>query len=342
MQQHVAPVGRAGNRHLVVALILAAHVEHGHQALASVLALDGIEAALLLVVVEPRKARRVVVPLAECSVVEVEVAQRRHVVRERVVDGIVEHVPVLLTALVPLAHLPELAAHEVELLARMHVHVQVEDAGLGELVPVVAVHLVEDRGLAVHVLVVRQRQQVALVWEVHHRERELVVVVLALVRRLLKEVERIVHPPHVPLVVKAQAALLRALGGTGVVGGILGSQDAAGMHELEPAVHACDKGHVLVVDTACRVAHPVDDAADGIHAQAVEVELLHPEVGGGLHEAAALATRVHEVAAAPLRDTHVGVGVLKERGAVEVAQAPVVECEVHGNEVEDGADARLM
>ena len=61
--------------------------------------------------------------------------------------------------MVPLAPLANLVAHEQELLARVAVHVAVQQPQVGELLPQVAGHLVEQRPLAVHDLVVRERQQ---------------------------------------------------------------------------------------------------------------------------------------------------------------------------------------
>ena len=59
--------------------------------------------------------------------------------------------------------LAEVAAHEQQLLAGMRPHVAVEQPQVGELLPQVAGHLVEQRALAVHDFVVRQRQDEVLV-----------------------------------------------------------------------------------------------------------------------------------------------------------------------------------
>jgi hypothetical protein len=82
----------------------------------------------------------------------------------------------------PSRRLAELAAHEQQLLAGVRPHVAVERAQVGELLPAVARHLVEQRALAVHDLVVRERQHEVLGERVDERERELVVVVAAVDR----------------------------------------------------------------------------------------------------------------------------------------------------------------
>jgi len=71
-----------------------------------------------------------------------------------VVGALVEQMPVEAPVVMPLAALPDLAAHEEELLARVRPHERVERAKVGELLPVVAGHPGEERALAVHDLVV--------------------------------------------------------------------------------------------------------------------------------------------------------------------------------------------
>ena len=120
--------------------------------------------------------------------------------------GTVRELPVELAIVVPLAPLPELAAHEEQLLARMRPHVAQQQAQVGELLPAVAGHLRDERLLAVHHLVVRQRQHEVLEERVPDRERQPVVVVPAMDRLLAHVIERVVHPAHVPFHREAQAA----------------------------------------------------------------------------------------------------------------------------------------
>ena len=59
----------------------------------------------------------------------------------------VQQPPVEALVVVPLVGLPELAAHEQELLARVGPHEAVEQAQVGEALPVVARHLVSSEPL---------------------------------------------------------------------------------------------------------------------------------------------------------------------------------------------------
>ena len=58
----------------------------------------------------------------------------------------------------------------------------------------------------------------------------------ALPRVGLEVGEGVVHPAHIPLVVKAQAALVCRAGHAGVGGGVLGNEHGRGVALLEPAV----------------------------------------------------------------------------------------------------------
>jgi hypothetical protein len=109
----------------------------------------------------------------------------------------------------PLLPLGELAAHEEELLARVRPHEAVERAQVGELLPVVAGHLREQRPLAVHDFVVREREDEVLRERIDHREGQLVVVVAPVDRLALEVGERVVHPAHVPLEAEAEPAEVR-------------------------------------------------------------------------------------------------------------------------------------
>ena len=142
--------------------------------------------------------------------------------------------------------------------------------------------------------------------------------------------------------VEAQSVLFERLGHARISGRILCDQQRGGMAVFEPLVHHFEKGQRVSVDTACRVALPVDQAGDRVHAQTVKVELLEPVIGRRLQKAPHLAPRVDEVIAAPLAFAHSDVRVFVERCAVIPRKAIAVHCKMHGHKVHDRADARLM
>src|ERR687891_1971380 len=110
-----------------------------------------------------------------------------------------EQVPVERAIVAPLLLLRKLAAHEEELLSGVGPHEPVQRTEVREPLPAVPGHLREERALAVHDLVVREREDEVLRERVHEAERELVMVEPAIHRIALEVVQGVVHPAHVPL-----------------------------------------------------------------------------------------------------------------------------------------------
>ena len=278
---------------------------------------DGTGVQLGVGAVQPPERLGVVLAAPERLVGKIRLIQRPAIAVEVVVVRVLEHHPVLLAALVKFAQLRKFVAHKIKHLARMDGHVQVERPRLRELALVLAVHFLHDGRLAVDVLIVAERQDVVLVPGVHHREGQLAQILAPLVARLFKVVEGVVHPAQVPLVVKAQAAVLDGGRDLREARRVLGDQNGRGVALLQTGVHALQEFQRRAVDAAVRVALPVDQAGHGIHAQAVGVEHPQPVVGAGLDKAADLTAGVHKVAAAPLALAHRGGGVLIQRRTVK-------------------------
>ena len=70
--------------------------------------------------------------------------------------------------LIPLAEHRDLVAHEIQLLSRMHHHIEIQRPALRELHIVVTEDLVDDRLLTVDDLVMGKRKQMPLVVEIKH------------------------------------------------------------------------------------------------------------------------------------------------------------------------------
>ncbi len=225
--------------------------------------------------------------------------------------------------------------------------------------PPVARHLRHQRLLAVHDLVVGDRQDVVLAVGVHHREGHLVVVVPAVHRLLLDVLQRVVHPAHVPLQAEAQPAeaartLVVGRAGDAVPGRrLLGDGDHARAAPVDRGVHLLQEGHrVQVLPAAVLVRRPparlarvveVEHRGDRVHAQAVDVELLAPVHGVGDQEVAHLTAPEVELQRAPvgMRGPQ-RVVVLVQRAPVELGQRPVVAREVCRDPVHQHPDAGLV
>ena len=119
---------------------------------------------------------------------------------------VAQECPVELRVVVPFGPLAEFAPHEEQLLAGHRVLVAVKQPQVGELLPVVAGHLRDERPLSVHDFVVRQGQDEVLGEGINHAERQLVLMVLAVDGLVPQVAQRVVHPAHVPLHAEAEAA----------------------------------------------------------------------------------------------------------------------------------------
>ena len=219
-------------------------------------------------------------------------------------------------------------------------HVHVKCPALRELHLIASEDLVDDRLLAVHDLIVRQRQQILLVVEIEHRESQLVGDVNSLPGLLHEIVQRVIHPAQIPLVVKSEAALVHRLCAARIGRGVLGDQHGGRMELMQAEIHLLEEIQVEFVDAAALIAHPVDQAAHRIHSQAVKVILREPVVGGRLHKAGHLPAREQEIAASPLAVRHVGGRILIEFRSVVMPQRVIVHGKMRGDYVDDRADPR--
>ena len=249
----------------------------------------------------------------------------------------------------PLNKLADLVAHKVELGTGMRHLVEGQRAQAGKLAPPVAWHAADQRALAVHDLVVAQRANEVLGKGVHDGEREQPVVAGTPRKIGLHVVQGVVHPAHVPLVVEAQAAVLRRIGHKRPRGGLLGHHHHVGVMRLYSAVDLANKragvqvllGTVLVELLLARIVDAkveVQHAGYAVHANAVNVEVLEPIQHIGDQEGTDLATGEVELVRAP-----VGMNlVLKQHVAVKGGKAVGVGAKTAGNPVHDHTDASLV
>ena len=253
----------------------------------------------------------------------------------------------------PLTLLRKLAAHEEELLARMGPHETQVGAQVRVALPFVSRHLANQRALAVHHLVVAERQDEVLAEGIHHAESHRIVVETAVHRVLRHVAQRVVHPAHVPLVTETEPASRGGHRHTGPRGRFL--RDAETIREvaadaLVQALQERDGLEVLVA--ALRVGDPVTGAAavievehrgDRVDPQAVEVEFPEPEERVAQQVGDDLVAAVVEDQRVPVTvKTFARVLVLVETTAVEARESVRVRGEMRGHPVEQHADARLM
>src|SRR5258708_39279210 len=105
---------------------------------------------------------------------------------------------------IPLGRLGELTAHEEDFLSGACPHVSEQRSQIGELLPPIAGHLVEQCALAIYDLVVGKRQNEVFEPGVDKTKSKTVVMESTMNRLLGEVLERIVHPSHVPLEAETQ------------------------------------------------------------------------------------------------------------------------------------------
>ena len=261
-----------------------------------------------------------------------------------------ERRPVDTVVQAPLTPLADLAAHEHERRPRIGPHPPEERTKAGELLPLVAGHLVDERALAVDDLVVRDRQREPLGERIQQTERELAMMPAPMYGIVGEVAQRVVHPTHVPLVGEAEATVMHGVGHLRPRGRFLGDREHAMVLTVHDAVEVAqegDGGEVLA--PAVLVRHPlsrlarvveVEHRGDSVDAQTVDVELGQPVERVGDEEVPDLEAAVVEDVRSPVGVLALPrVGVLVQRGAVEASEGPVVLREVRRYPVEDHADA---
>ena len=262
---------------------------------------------------------------------------------EKTVERTFCQCPVQCTGFAPFVQLTQLVAHEIQLFTRMREHIQIHHTRLRILVAFVrAPHFLHDCRLAVHNLVVRERQQVVLVGKIVHRPEQLAMVARAQIRLGLAELERIVHPAEIPLVVEAQAAIVHRTGDTGIGSRVLSDEQSRGMAGFQTAVHIFEEFERVAVDAACGIALPVDQARDRIHAQTVKMKLSEPVIGRRLQKTAHFPSGMNEIVAAPFTFADRAVRVLVQVRAIVFRQTVGVYGKVYRYKIHDRTDTGMM
>ena len=190
-----------------------------------------------VVALDPLETVGVIIHLAQRRILGIELVEGLHILLHLAVDGVLKEVPLQLPVLIPLVHLAEILSHEQELLAGMAQHEAVGRPQVGELLlEGSSRHLVDHGALPVHHLVVGEHQDEILAVGVDHAEGQLPVVVVAEIGIALHIAQEVVHPSHVPLIVKSQAVVLHVAGDLGPGRGLLGDEDGSVLSLLEDGV----------------------------------------------------------------------------------------------------------
>ena len=161
-----------------------------------------------------------------------------------------------------------------------------------------------------HDFIVRQRIHEPFAVFVHHRKRELVVCALAEEGIDFEVVERVVHPPHVPLQRETEPALADRVRDTRPRRALLSDRDHAGMQRMHGVIQLLEKRHRFEILAAAEsIAKPlarlapvveIQHRGHRVHAQPIDVKLLDPVQRVRQQEIAHFVARIVENMRAPL------------------------------------------
>ena len=267
--------------------------------------------------------------------------------------GPLEQFPGQLPLVTPFPRFRQLTAHEQQLGAGVGEEIGVQQAQVGKTLPLVPRHLAQQGILAVHHLIVGERQQEIFGKGVHQAEGELIVVVLPVHRLVAHVIERVVHPAHIPLDRKPQPPHPGGPGDLGPCGGLLGDGQGARVLAVGQRIELpqeVDGFEVLPAAVAiglplARLARviQVEHGGHRVHPQAVQVKLLQPVVGAGQQEVLHLVAAVIENERPPVGVlAPARILVLIQGGAVKPGQGVGVSRKMRGHPIQDHPDAATV
>ena len=137
--------------------------------------------------------------------------QIAHKVMQGAIVLLLQKIPVNLSILTPLPELSEVLSHEKKLLSGVPHHEEIARFQIPEFLFLHSRHFLNHRALQMHHFIMRKHKNKLLRISIAHTEGHLVVMVGTINGILLHIGQKIMHPPHIPLEMKAQSALFRRL-----------------------------------------------------------------------------------------------------------------------------------
>ena len=195
--------------------------------------------------------------------------------------------PFHLPGLVPFVKLPEILPHEKELFAGMGHHIRVGQPQICKFLLPLPGHLPQQCGLAVYHLVVGKHQNKFFAVGIDHAEGQLSVMIAPEVRVTADILQIIVHKAHIPLQIKAQAALIQSAGNHGEGRALLRNGKHTRVALFHNGIQVLYHFHGLQIFlSAIHICHPfsvifsiiqIKHAGHGIHPDSVRMIFFHPE-----------------------------------------------------------------
>ncbi len=173
----------------------------------------------------------------------------------------------------------------------MRVVITEKKTEIRELPPEIARHFVKQRIFAVDDFVVREGKEEIFTEGVEKRERELVVLVLAVDGIGGEIFQRVIHPTHVPFEAETEPTEISGAGNAGPGSGFFGNGEDAGEPAVDDFVHALEESYGGEILPATEfVGNPfaglagiieIEHGSNGVYPEAVDVVLVEPEESVG-------------------------------------------------------------
>ena len=264
-----------------------------------------------------------------------------------------QKIPVQGSLLRPFLLLGKFLAHEQKLLSRMDHHIAKGGPQVRHLLLFVSRHLIQERAFPVDYLVMRQAQQEFLTVGIDHAEGQLVMGAASVDRILLHIIDKVVHPAHVPLIVKAQAVVLHLARDLRPGCGFLCDQESVGMFFLKDRIQVLQEldGFQIFI-SPIDIGYPfsiifsviqVKHGSHGVHTDSIRMILLRPEQRIGDQEILYLRTSVIVDQGSPVGMHPLPwIQMLVQAGAVKVGESECILGEMGRYPVQDHPDPLLM
>ena len=202
-------------------------------------------------------------------------------------------------------------------------------------------------------LIMRQAQKEFLTVGIDHTESQFIMGSASVDRILLHVIDEVVHPSHVPLIVKAQTVIFYFSGDLGPGGGFFCDKQGIRMFFLEDRIQMfqeLDSFQVFI--SAVDIGYPfavifpiiqVKHGGHGVHTDPIGMILFCPEQRVGDQEIFHLRTSIIVDQSSPVRVHPLsGIQMLIQTCAVKIRKAEGIFGEVGRYPVQDHADPLLM
>ena len=238
-------------------------------------------------IIDPLKSSRIKVLLKQRRLLFIKFHERLHIRLHLMMLVILEQIPLNLALLIPLVKLRNVLAHKQKLLARVHHHIAVCRTQVCKLRTLLSRHLSDHRAFSMYYLIVRKSQHKILAVRVDHAERKLAVVVRAEERIKLHIAEKIIHPAHIPLIIKSKTVLFYRRCDLWPCRGFFRDQNRAISILLKDRVEMLKEFHCFqILMTAVHICHPfavilaviqIQHRSDCVHTDTVCMIDIFPE-----------------------------------------------------------------